>query len=152
MVCLMGYDMIYAHRGRLASQDSLHHIDVEKCALWAYFLVGRDVYNAPQQIKQNKILIQKSLRKYYYGISLPWAPAFYKQTTSVACFTAKPVGPCQYTFMKPWKLYFGDLDLRGPFAIFFPSVSRSGLGTSSTANQRSYIAMNNFMAHSVNRP
>ena len=32
MVCLKGYDMIKAYKGKLASQDSLQHMDVGKCA------------------------------------------------------------------------------------------------------------------------
>ena len=33
MGCLMGYDMIMHMKDKLASQDSLQHIDIEKCAL-----------------------------------------------------------------------------------------------------------------------
>jgi hypothetical protein len=35
MVYLMGYDRSKHIEGGLASLDLLHHIDVEKCALWA---------------------------------------------------------------------------------------------------------------------
>jgi hypothetical protein len=36
-----------------------------------------------------------SLKIYYNIISLPWAPAFFYESTSFASPTAKHVGPCQ---------------------------------------------------------
>ena len=67
-----------------ASQDSLHHIDVEKYALWALPSGKSCIWSPPKKIMKN----------YYHNVSLPWALAFPYQTTSLASLTAKPVGPC----------------------------------------------------------
>ena len=37
-----------------------------------------------------------SSKFYFYSMSLPWALAFFHQSTSFASPTSKPVGPCQW--------------------------------------------------------
>jgi hypothetical protein len=55
-------------------------------------------------------------------------------------------------FIKPWKLYFEDLDLHGPPTISPSSVNQSGPWTSSAANKGFTSPWDNFMIHSVNCP
>jgi hypothetical protein len=72
--------------GRLTPQNSIHHIDVEKCALWT-LPSGKELYIKPSKI---------SLKRYYNGISLQWVFVISYQTTSLASLTTKHVGPYQY--------------------------------------------------------
>ena len=95
------------------------------------YLVGRIVY---------KVLQKKSSKKYYNGFPLPWAPPFSYQTTALALSQQNLLDHVS-AVIRPWKLYFGDLDLYGPFAIFFLTINQSDPRTSSATNQRSYNAL-----------
>ena len=62
---------------------------------------------------------KNSLKIYYNNTSLPWALAFFYQSTFFASPTAKPVGPCQWIMQAFKSVLWGS---RTPWSLwqFFP--------------------------------
>ena len=94
------------------------------------YLLERIVYISPK----------KSLKNHYNSISLPWSPVISYQTTSLASLTAKLIEPCQWTSEALKRVFCGPRP-SWSFCHFFLGVSRSGPRTTSTTNQRSYMAL-----------
>ena len=131
MVCSMGYDMIKAHRGHACLSRFITTHKSWKVCLVSLNWREKVVIKAPQ----------KEFRQIYIITTFLWHGPLLFSTNHLFCLSYRKTRTIHVGGLcRPYNMFLGTSTYI-VIMTFFLVVNRSGLGTSSTSNQRSSKAL-----------